>query len=61
MMSKEIKIKKKNGDDHSVISVRMKDETLIQLDTLSRTTNRSRNSLINYLIKMALSLVVIED
>lgn len=64
-MAKEIKITKKNtrkGDDgYKVVSVRMKDETIAQLDVLSATTNRSRNELINLLLEAAMPIVKIED
>lgn len=60
-MKEVIIIKKKGADDHTTISVRMKEETLVQLDSLSRTTNQSRNYLINYLLKTALNNVIVED
>lgn len=64
-MEKEIKITKKSpykGDDgHKIVSVRMKDETLEQLEQLSKKTNRSRNELINLLIESAIELVVVEE
>ncbi len=64
-MDKEIKITKKQarkGDDgYKVVSVRMKDETIEQLDVLSAQTNRSRNELINLLLESAIKIVKIED
>lgn len=64
-MAREIRITKKaarRGDDgHKVVSVRMREETLAQLDELSRATNRSRNELINLLIEAALEDVSVED
>lgn len=64
-MAEEIKITKKNarkGDDgYKVVSVRMKDETIAQLDELSAKTNRSRNELINLLLESAILIVKIED
>lgn len=64
-MKKKIEITRKSprkGDDgHKVISVRMKDETVEALDTLSQKTNRSRNELINMLIESALPIVSIKD
>lgn len=64
-MDKEIKITKKSpykGDDgHKIVSVRMKDETLEELELLSKRTNRSRNELINLLIESAIKLVVVEE
>ena len=64
-MADEIKITKKTprkGDDgYKVVSVRMKEELLLRLDTLSAETNRSRNELINLLLNAAVDIVKIED
>lgn len=64
-MAEEIKITKKvarRGDDgYKVVSVRMKDETIERLDTLSAQTNRSRNELINMLVEAAMDIVKIEE
>ena len=61
----EINITRKNpkkGDDgYKVVSVRMKDETLARLDSLSADTNRSRNELINLLIESALDIVKVQN
>ena len=63
-MAEEIKITKKalrKGDDgYKVVSVRMKDETIAQLDELSIKTDRSRNELINLLLESAIPMVKIE-
>ena len=64
-MAGEIKITKKNarkGDDgHKIVSVRMKEELLERLDTLSAKTNRSRNELINLLLESAIDIVSVEE
>ncbi len=64
-MKKEIRITKKQprkGDDgYKIISVRMKDETIAQLEALSEKTNRSRNELINILLEAAVEIVEIEE
>lgn len=64
-MSKEIKITKKlakKGDDgYKIVSVRMRDETIAQLEKLSGETNRSRNELINILLESAIKIVKIEE
>lgn len=64
-MAEEIKITKKSprrGDDgYKVISVRMKEEMIQQLDLLSAQTNRSRNELINLLLEAAIPIVKVED
>jgi len=65
MMKKEIRITKKTSrrgeDGHKVVSVRMKEETIAQLDLLSAQTNRSRNELINMLVEAALKDVTVLD
>ncbi len=64
-MNKEIKITKKaarKGDDgYKIVSVRMRDEMLAQLDALSEKTNRSRNELINLLLSAAMEIVTVEE
>lgn len=64
-MAEEIKITKKSprrGDDgYKVVSVRMKEEMIQQLDLLSTETNRSRNELINLLLEAAIPIVKVED
>ena len=62
---KEIKITRKSdkrGDDgYKIVSVRMKDETIEQLEILAGKTNRSRNEVINILLDSALQIVKIEE
>ena len=64
-MPKEIKITKKSpkrGEDgYKIVSVRMTDELVAKLDTLSAKTNRSRNELINILLNEAINITSIED
>lgn len=64
-MADEIRItKKKNkkGDDgYKIVSVRMKEEMIEQLDVLSAKTNRSRNELINMLLEAAVKIVKVEE
>lgn len=64
-MAQEIRITKKpprRGDDgYKVVSVRMREEMLEQLDGLSEKTNRSRNGLINMLLESALHIVKVEE
>lgn len=64
-MAEEIKITKKSprrGDDgYKVVSVRMKEEMIKQLDVLSSQTNRSRNELINLLLEAAIKIVKVEE
>ena len=64
-MAEEIRITKKaakRGDDgYKIVSVRMKDELIAQLDVLSDKSNRSRNELINLLLTAAVDIVKIEE
>ena len=64
-MPGEIRITKKtakHGDDgYKIVSVRMKEELMAQLDALSAQTNRSRNELINLLLESALTIVRVEE
>jgi len=64
-MANVIKITKKGdrrGDDGcKVVSVRMKDELIEKLDSLSSKTNRSRNELINLLLYAAIDIVKVEE
>ena len=64
-MAKEIRITKKQnrkGDDgYKIVSVRMKEEMIEQLDLLSAQTNRSRNELINILLESAIKIVKVEE
>ncbi len=64
-MVEEIKITKKyprRGDDgYKIVSVRMKEEIIEKLDEISAQTNRSRNEVINFLLKAAIDIVKIEE
>lgn len=64
-MEKKIRITRKaphKGDDgYKIVSVRMREETVEKLDSLSVTTNRSRNELINLLLEAAIDLVEIQE
>ncbi len=56
-MEDKLIINKKNlrGEDgYKTFSVRIKEETVIKLNTLSEETNRSRNELINILLDYAI-------
>ena len=64
-ITEEIKIKKKYNrkehDIYKIVSVRMKEEMIGQLDELSAQTNRSRNELINILLESAIRIVKVEE
>lgn len=54
--------KKLKGDDgYKVFSVRIKDETVAQLDEIARKSNRSRNELINIILEHGVRNCKIED
>ncbi len=64
-MTGKIRITRKTGpkgeDEYKIISVRMKEELVEQLESLSAKTNRSRNELINILLREAITIVSVED
>lgn len=60
-MSEKIKIKKRGDDGFRVISVRIRENTLTQIDVLSANSNYSRNELINILLENAIKNVEIEE
>ena len=45
----------KGEDGYKPFSIRIKEETVLNLDNLSEQTNRSRNELINLLLDYAIS------
>ena len=56
-MEEKLLINKKalKGDDgYKTFSIRIKDETVLNLDELAKQTNRSRNELINILLDYAI-------
>ena len=59
MANKIIKIHKKGDDGYKVISIRIKDGTLQQLDELSQKSNRSRNEIINIILESSINDVEI--
>ena len=59
MSNKIIKINKKGDDGYKVISIRIKDGTLEQLDDLSKRSNRSRNEIINIILESSIKDVEI--
>ena len=44
----------KGEDGYKTFSIRIKDETVLNLDELAKQTNRSRNELINILLDYAI-------
>ena len=58
-MSEKLKIKKrpalKGEDGYKTFSIRIKDETVEQLDEIAKQTNRYRNDIINIMLEFAIN------
>ena len=46
--------------DYKIISVRMKEDLLERIDSISAQTNRSRNEIINLLLEASVEMVTVE-
>ncbi len=55
-----LKIKKRGEDGNRIISVRIKESTLTELDELAIKTDRSRNELINLILSHGVKNIEIE-
>ena len=55
-----LKIKRRGEDGYKIISVRIKEDTLEEIDKLAAETNYSRNELINILLHYSVKNVEIE-
>ena len=55
-----LKIKKRGEDGYKMISVRVKEETLTDLDKIANETNHSRNELINTMLSYCVKNIIIE-
>lgn len=53
--------KPKGEDGYKIFSVRLKDDLIIQLESISKKTGRSRNELIGKLLEFALDKCVIQE
>ena len=51
MNSNSLKIKKRGEDGNKIISVRIKEDTLTELDRIAKESNYSRNELINLILQ----------
>lgn len=51
MSNNSLKIKKRGEDGNKIISVRIKEDTLKELDRISKESNYSRNELINLILQ----------
>lgn len=60
VMSEPLKIKRRADDGNRIILVRIREETLAELDRLAAETNRSRNKLINLILSHGVNNIEIE-
>ena len=60
MENKPLKIKKRGDDGNRVISVRIKETTLAELDRIAAESNYSRNELINIILEHGINNIEIE-
>ncbi|MBR2013007.1 MAG: CopG family transcriptional regulator [Clostridia bacterium] len=51
MSGESLKIKKRGEDGNRLISVRIREDILNELDKISKESNHSRNELINLILK----------
>lgn len=59
MTNEPLKIKRRGEDGSRVISVRIREDTLAELDRLSAESNYSRNELINKILQYGLKHIEI--
>lgn len=55
-----LKIKKRGEDGYKLISVRIKEDTLSEIDKIASETNYSRNELINEILRHGVRNIIIE-
>lgn len=55
-----LKIKKRGDDGHKVISVRLSIDLLERIDEIAKTSNRSRNEIINLILQHGTENIVYE-
>ncbi len=60
MNDNSLKIKKRGEDGNRVISVRIKETTLSELDKIASESNYSRNELINLILSHGIKNIEIE-
>ena len=60
MDNKPLIIKRRGDDGYRIISVRIQEDTLAQIDRLAAETNRSRNELINLILAHGIKHIEIE-
>lgn len=60
MTNEPLKIKRRGEDGSKIITVRIREDTLSQLDALASDTNISRNELINIILSYGVKNIEIE-
>ena len=60
MENEPLKIKRRGEDGNRIITVRIKEETLAELDRIAAETNYSRNELINLILSHGVKTIKIE-
>lgn len=60
MKNEPLKIKRKGEDGNKVISVRIREDTLAELDRIAAECNCSRNELINLILSHGVKNIEIE-
>ena len=60
MRNEPLVIKKRGEDGNRLISVRIKEETLVELDRIAAESNYSRNELINLILAHGVKNIKIE-
>lgn len=60
MNNEPLKIKRRADDGNRIITVRIREDTLSELDRLATESNRSRNELINIILSHGVKNIEIE-
>jgi len=60
MSNEPLKIKKRGDDGHKIISVRIRMELLEKVDEIAKSSNRSRNEVINLILSHGINNIEIE-
>ena len=60
MKNEPLKIKKRGDDGNRIISIRIREDTLSELDRIANETNYSRNELINVILSHGVKNLEIE-
>ncbi len=60
MKNEPLKIKRRGEDGNRIITVRIREETLSELDRIAAESNRSRNELINIILAHGVKNIEIE-